>query len=463
MSAGPGEQAKIGVSILTLPFISIMRFICNQKAAVFWLFFMFLPNKSHAKQSISTSSNFHGDLSLIWINRNNKPKIGLIHNNVLLEPHLEADTSAASMGLKKARFVWDWSQGKRNGLTLVFRPDALSQPQPYENPKQRYEPDYRAGDVVDSSPTIEFLDAYQIHLSPFSALSVSLGVFENLAKSAGTYCTDLPFGLKILPVSKTFALLFSWAPEGGKNKSFDVDIAVYQGSNERGEQPPSAMDPPSTLSATRNDQKNGGLLATQFQLNPDSEVSFTSSYHESKLNEFFDTSRAYFQVGLNQKINIKDHSILLSGDARYTVDRFDKKTQSLPTSTASSENAQLKTKPAPERLHRSLEFGGLFEIVPEFYLLGGLVYGEAMLDPIRIGQVTPQDDEVKAKGHQYELGLRASSNQGASIQVAYAQEIRHSEDSLGQKSGGFKNKDGSYRNSISRVAVNVSYIFDSRL
>ncbi len=398
------------------------------------------------------ASNFSGNLSLVWINQINRID--------------QSETS--SLGLKKTRFIWNWSNGKKSGLTLVFRPEAFSQSSGDGSIKMRRERDDRLGDVVDETPSLNFLDAYQIQLTPLNALRVSLGVFEQLSSVAEAYSSDLPFGLEIRPVSKTFALLFSWVPEGGRSPVFDFDIAIFQGTNERSEQGTSQDVSPKKTAVGNDDHKNGGLLATRFQLKDDMAILATLSYHEARLNELFDVSRAYLQGGFTKKLGIKSHSLnnsqlLLCVDAKYAVDKFDRKSGSAAISNQTSGESVTIADPIPDRTHQSLKFSGVFEMVPEFFILGSLDFGKAMLDPARIGQTLPPDDEVKAEGYQYEFGVKASSKQGASAQLAFATEVRQSEDQLGNRAGGFNNGDNSYRNSVQRLALNISYIFDSRL
>lgn len=393
-------------------------------------------------QSQSVSNNMRGELSLLWADEFNNPITGVIQQ----QSNPDQNTSPGQsdlLGLKKTRFQFEFSSGKRSKLSIIVRPDALRNNK--DLPSK--ELDTRLGDSLERSPSLQFLDAYEIQLTPFKALSASFGVFEEINRPIEAYESNLAFSLELRSISKTSGILLRWLPESQKGSSIALDLIVFQGPNERGElNNLSSTDARSIKYGATGDRKNGGALSANILTSDLYLIYSFLSYYESQMIPNANNSRLFLQFGVQHQFSVMGRDLNLALDSRCMIEVITRQSDSL-------ESAEKEMK----RNHFSGKISGLFEIVPEFYALSHFQYAINMLPDQNLSEL---EDAKKVSGYQFELGLRSGEAQGVYTQILLTEEARLASSDT---TPAFLTESGSSRNFVQRLSMSVSYKFDSRL
>lgn len=396
-------------------------------------------------QSQNLTTNVQGDLTLLWIDDFKNPLMGIIQDKP--NPDANGTTSKSDLlGLKKARFQFEFAHGKKSKLSMVVRPDSLKGP---SNQSVMRELDTRVGSVLDPSPSVQFFDSYEIQLTPLKALSASFGVFEYLNQSIAAFHSNLDFGLELRPVAKSSGLWLRWIPESQKGSTAAFDMILFQGNDERGEfatQTPN--DSRSSKYYIPGDRKNGGALSGSFQPTSKHYLYGFLSYHESQKVPQIDSSRFFLQIGTTYLTSIFTHPLDLALDSRYIKESFSKDPE-IPEGSP----AELSFS------HWSSKLSGSLEIVPEFFILSNIQYGVNYL-PTRDDDSDPTEKVRKVRGYLLELGLRSGDHQGIHAQILLTEESRRVE---GSRTASFITREGNFRNLMRRISLGVSYKFNSRI
>jgi hypothetical protein len=437
-----------GVIILTLFLIKkTIGLFANLLSDITISSFLLIFSTNSLCQSQSVSTNMQGELSLLWTDEFKNPIFGVVQD----KPYTDKDTSTSRsdlLGLKKARFQFDFSNGQKSKLTIAIRPDTLKSS---SDQKLTQELDTRMGPVLDPAPSVQFLDGYEIQLTPFKALSASFGVFEYLNQTIEAYQSNLDFGLEIRPVTKSSGLWLRWLPEGQQGRNIVFDVILFQGNDERGEFiSESSRDPRSTKYSVPGDRKNGGALSCSLQASKNNYVYGFLSYHESQNIRQIDNARLYLQIGTTYDLSLKSHDFAIALDTRYMRESF--RQDSIDNEETIAEL---------NRSHWSSKISINFELVPEFFFLSNLQYGVNHIPFSSEESDLNQDAKVReVHGSQIEMGLRSGDVQGINTQLLLTEESRKIK---GNQVASFLTRENSLRNSIQRISLGVSYRFNSRI
>ena len=394
-------------------------------------------------QSQNISTNFYGDVTVLWLDEFKSPLHGVIRQD---DTQGSNDASYTFLGLQKARFEIDFSIQQKNKLSLVLRPDVFNSG---NTTNQRYELDTRLGQVLDPLPSLQFLDSYIIHIYPFKALSASIGVFEKLNQPIGAYDSYLQFALEPRPAAKTSGIWLRWSPDSSQESTVNVDMILYQGNDERGNFSNNQIKEPDSPNTKINyDRKNGGALSTSYQSSVNNFSYFFASYLESDYSQNIDSTRFYTQISHVINSQISNRRFTIAFDGRYLLDNL--------VQEANITEGMIKES---SRKHWSGNISGSLEIMPNIYLLSRVQYG-GIQKPLEKETLLLSPEVKKIRGYAWELGIKSGEKQGIFTQALLTEDVQsvHS-DYSDQFSNNARIPDSSSR----RISMTITYRLNSRL
>jgi len=141
---------------------------------------------------------------------NKLPSAALVGRQEMFSP--QPAVLSRGFGLTKARVALHWVHSQKSMLTMVLRPDALSRAPDPASGEDRVvrEFDGRAGETYRLAPSLNLLDAYQLHLVAGQSMRLSFGVFESIIDERQSFRTPLEFGLKVQLPEKLSAVSLRW-------------------------------------------------------------------------------------------------------------------------------------------------------------------------------------------------------------------------------------------------------------
>ena len=344
-----------------------------------------------------------------------------------------------TLGLERSRALITWQGLGPTALRLVLRPDALQRKSTAGEAVR--EVGGQAGSYTSRSPTIKFLDAYQVIYSPGPGFSAAIGVFEELALIGEQYRSTLPFGLHVALPAKFSGIKLaveqfrSASTVNVTERSWQGAIYGLQGDLDRGER---LSSNPSTFGAqvpVAADPYNGLAISGRkdFEAGFDLQIlagHLTSGQQRGKQNDTFlqliaDVDQAWWRDYLKLSLDLR---YLRSNwfDTEFPIPNLDQKHIALTSATS---------------IHRNID------------LLMGASYGTR-----EVTSQTTIDPSAELIGYQIEGGLLGRISRQLHLQVLFAQEHRSLRNGQGEiEVGQFKDNT---TDNIRRVGLQLRYLID---
>jgi hypothetical protein len=340
-------------------------------------------------------------------------------------------TSSPTMGLRLAKFGFDWRVSSKFSVELVLRPDAAGD-------ALVREVDTRAGQVIEESPSVRFIDQYQFIYRPSSS-SVRLGVEKEVMESYRVVADTLDFGLRVRGPEKAMAAVFDMPKlfefnQGRDGAGVGVSAAALSGRDERHDRRHYESGG-SGESPAKKDPYWGVSGSVTWTLEGDSRFGIGMATIEERFDGM-KVRNQWYQAGLRRDTALANGGRwLLAMEARQLRQGF--ALEGTDISSVSLSSVGITT--SYERLKGEGPMMGLW-------------IGSGELHPVGV-----LSESKPAKGSQLNFGWRWQMEDSLEVSALIAREWRRDGAMGGGTKGGFVHGD-STRSALSRFAVGVRYL-----
>ena len=410
----------------------------------FTVFLFCLASPSRAKESLSTS---------YWI------EAGLVYADHLKRPNTSSDNppyadtfsskkrgiqggetesfaatgsgGSRALGLRRFLFGLRFMSFEDSSLEVTLRPDALLRRRE-ESTATEY--DGRSGSVHRLPVSIELLDLYALNLHFGSSVTLSAGVFKEIAPRKASYFSPLEFGLwTVLPQKVSgFKLDFNFndphTPLAQPREALGsrYTIWVYQGRRERSEYLGYKSDS-FDKAPTTADANMAMAFAGSFRLSSSQSIDGVFGREDRKELSGGHVNETYASLSYSRGFSWHAMQWLLSIDAKIARERWEGSVTKQRTLT-----------------QKALSITNLIHAGGSFSIANGLHFGQSDRS---------QNDE-SLEGWQVDLGVREESRENLMVSAYVSVENRTS--SVAGASDGFQSQTDA-TSYLMRMAFAIDY------